>query len=77
MRSGVSVTVEKGIYFRGTAEERLKFEGNRGTKTILGNGEHKKTNSRILGNRGTRQFISAGTTMGDDVNSFPVITGAN
>ena len=34
------------------------FEGNRGTKTILGNREHKKTNFLFLGNRGTSQFIS-------------------
>ena len=34
------------------------FEGNRGTKTILGNREHKKTNFRFLGNRGTSLFIS-------------------
>ena len=26
-----------GIYFRGTGEQRPNFEGNRGTKTILGN----------------------------------------
>ena len=30
----------KGIYFRVTGEQRLNFEGNRGTKTILGNREH-------------------------------------
>ena len=46
-----------GIYFRGTGEQRPNVEGNRGTKTILGNREHKKTNFR-LGNRGTCQFIS-------------------
>ena len=37
------------------------FEGNRGTKTILGNTEHKKTNFRFWGNmgvKGTSQFIS-------------------
>ena len=39
-------------------EQRSNFEGNRGTKTILGNREHKKTNFRFLGNRGTSQFIS-------------------
>ena len=37
----------KGQILRGT-----------GTKTILGNREHKKTNFRFLGNRGTSQFIS-------------------
>ena len=51
---------EQGIYFRGTGEQRPNFEGNRGTKTILGNREHKKTNFRFLGNkpiyfRGTRE----------------------
>ena len=30
----------------------------RGTKTILGNREHKKIHFRFLGNRGTSQFIS-------------------
>ena len=29
----------KGIYFKGTGEQRLNFEG---TKTILGNREHRK-----------------------------------
>ena len=28
-------TSKKGIYFMGTWEQRLTFEGNRGTKTIL------------------------------------------
>ena len=51
-------TGENGIYFRGTGEQRPNFEGNRGTKTILGNREHKKTNFQFLGNRGTSQFIS-------------------
>ena len=32
----------KGIYFRGTGEQRPNFEGNRGTKAILGNREHRK-----------------------------------
>ena len=59
-------TGEKGIYFRGTGEQRPNFEGNRGTKTILGNREHKKTNFRFLGNRGTSQFIS-----GDQGNRYP------
>ena len=52
---------EKGIYFRGTWEQMPHFKGNRGTKTILGNRDHKKTNFRFLGNRGTSQFISGGT----------------
>ena len=29
--------------FRGTGEQRPNFEGNWGTKTILGNREHLKT----------------------------------
>ena len=39
----------------------------RGTKTILGNREHKKTNFRFLGNRGTSQFIS-----GEQGNRYPL-----
>ena len=42
------------------------FEGNRGTKTILGNREHKKTNFRFLGNSGTSHFIS-----GEQGNRYP------
>ena len=57
---------KKGIYFRGTEEQRSNFEGNMGTKTILGNREHKKTNFRFLGNRGTSQFIS-----GEQGNRYP------
>ena len=34
------------------------YEGNRGTKTILGNREHKKTYFGFLGNGGTSQLIS-------------------
>ena len=49
---------KKGIYFRGTGEQRPNFEGNRGTMTIFENREHTKTNFRALGNRGTGQFIS-------------------
>ena len=56
----------KGIYFRETGEQRPNFEGNRGTKTILGNREHKKTNFRFLGNMGTSQFIS-----GEQGNKYP------
>ena len=41
-----------------SGEQRSNFEGNMGTKTILGNRDHKKTNFRFLGNRGTSQFIS-------------------
>ena len=38
----------------------------RGTKTIFGNREHKKTNFRFLGKRGTSQFIS-----GEQGNRYP------
>ena len=58
---------KRGIYFRGTGEQRSNFEGNRGTKTILGNREHKKTKFRFLGNRGTSQFIS-----GEQGNRYPL-----
>ena len=33
---------KKGIYFRGTGEQRSNFEGNRRTKTILGTGNIRK-----------------------------------
>ena len=56
----------KGIYFRGTGEQRPNFEGNRGTMTILGNREHKKANFPFLGNRGTSEFIS-----GEQGNRYP------
>ena len=48
------------------------FEGNRGTKTILGNRELKKTNVRFLGNRGTSKFIS-----GEQVPPPPPLGGPN
>ena len=51
---------------RGTGEQMSNFEGNGGTKTILGNREHKKTNFRFLGNRGTSQFI-----LGEQGNRYP------
>ena len=54
---GFGGTGIKGIYFRGTGKQRPHFEGNRGTKTILGNRENKKTNFRFLESRGTSQFI--------------------
>ena len=44
--------------FRGTGERMHNFEGNRRAKTIFVNGEHKKTNFRFFGNRGTSQFVS-------------------
>ena len=37
------------FYFRGTGKQRPNFEGNRGTKTIFGNRENKKTNFRFWG----------------------------
>ena len=43
-------------FISGEREQMPNFEGNSGTKTILGNREHKKTNFRFLGNRGTSQF---------------------
>ena len=48
--------------FWGTGETGDLFQGNkgqilRGTKTILGNREHKKTYFRYWGNRGTSQFF--------------------
>ena len=63
---GFRGTGETGHLFQGTGEQRLNFEGNRGTKTILGNREHKKTNFRFLGNMGTNQFIS-----GEQGNRYP------
>ena len=57
---------------RGNRAFILGEQGNkgqilRGTKTILGNREHKKTNFRFLGNRGTSQFIS-----GEQGNRYPL-----
>ena len=49
-----------------SGEQRPNFEGSKGTKTILGNREHSKTNFRFLGNRGTSQFIS-----GEQGNRYP------
>ena len=63
---GFCGTGGEGIYFRGTEEHRLNFEGNRGTKTILGNREHTKTNFRFWGNMGASQFIS-----GEQGNRYP------
>ena len=52
-------------------EEQMQiFVGNRGTKTILGNREHKKTNFRFLGTRGTNQLIS-----GELGNKYPSLGG--
>ena len=49
-----------------SGEKGNKGQILRGTKTILGNREHKKTNFRFLGNRGTSQFIS-----GEQGNRYP------
>ena len=64
---GFGEQLKKGIYFSGTREQMSNFEGNRGTKTILGNREHKKTNFRFWGNRETSQFIS-----GEQGNRYPL-----
>ena len=50
----------KGIYFRGTGGQRLNFEENRGTKTILGNREHRKQFS-IFGEQGNKPIYFRGT----------------
>ena len=39
-------------------EQMPHFEGNNGTKVVLGNREHKKANFRYMGNRGSSHFIS-------------------
>ena len=62
---GVLENRGKRVFISG--EQRPNFEGNRGTKTILGIREHKKTNFRFLGNRGTSQFIS-----GEQGNRYPL-----
>ena len=50
-----------------SGEQGNKGQILRGTKTILGNREHKKTNFRFLRNRGTSQFIS-----GEQGNRYPL-----
>ena len=40
-----------------SGEQIPNFEGNRGTKTILGNREHKKTHFQFFGNRGAREQV--------------------
>ena len=42
------------------------IEGNRGTKTLLVNREHRKQTFDFRGNRGTSQFIS-----GEQGNRYP------
>ena len=49
--------VGNGIYFREQGNKGQYLMGNMGTKTILGNREHKKTIFRFL-EPGTSQFIS-------------------
>ena len=51
---------KKGIYFRGTEEQRPNFEGNRGTKTIL----------VVQGTNETKIFDFCGT--GEQANLFHV-----
>ena len=58
---GIWRTREIDIYFRETGEQRPKFEGYRGTKTILGNREHKKTFFLILGGKGNKPIYFRGT----------------
>ena len=49
----------KGVYISGEQGNKGQiFGGNRGTKTILGNRGHRKTNFLFFGYRGTSQFIS-------------------
>ena len=48
----------KGNFFRETGEQRPKNKGNRGTQTILGNREHRKSRFCFWG---TRPFFSRGT----------------
>ena len=40
---GLGEQGRKVIYFRGTREQKSKTEGNRGTKAVLGNREHRKS----------------------------------
>ena len=51
---------KKDIYFRGTWEQRPNFEGNRGTKIILWNREHKLTNFQFLGEQGNKPIYFRG-----------------
>ena len=61
---GVWGNREKRAFILG--EQRPNFEGNRGSKTILGNREHKKQIFVFLGT-GTSQFIS-----GEHRNRYPL-----
>ena len=50
------------IYFKRTGKKRQNFEGNSGTKTKLGNREHKKTFFFfILGEQGNKPIYFRGT----------------
>ena len=40
---GFGGTGNKAIYFSRTREQKSKTEGNRGTKAVLGNREHRKS----------------------------------
>ena len=53
-------TGEQGHLFQGNREQRLNFEGNRGTKTILGNREHRKQFS-IFGEQGNKPIYFSRT----------------
>ena len=44
-----------------SGEQMPPFEGYRGTKTLLGNREHKKMFISIFENVGTSQFLIRGT----------------
>ena len=47
----------KAIYFRGTREQKSKTIGNRGTKAILGNREHRKSRFWFWGTRENTDFF--------------------
>ena len=49
----------KGAFISG--EQMPNFEGNRGTKAILGDREHKKTNFSIFGEQGDKPIYFKGT----------------
>ena len=49
----------KRVFISG--EQWPKFEGNRGTNTIMGNREHRKTNFSIFGEQGNKPIYFRGT----------------
>ena len=57
---GLGEQGNKGIYSRGTGEQRPNFEKNRGTKTIYGNREHRKNKFSILGEQGNKPIYFRG-----------------